>query len=137
MKQEFLLIGMGICLFFSMKSIDPSAFQKDNKWEAPKEANLLKNVFKDNSEATVKGKKIYQEMCWTCHGKTGKGDGPVGVTLEKRPADHTSPLIQSESDGSLYWKISTGKAAMPNYALNLTEEERWALVNYIRMLGKK
>ena len=44
-----------------------------------------------------------------------EGDGPASASLNPKPADHTSAMVQSESDGTLYYKISEGRAhtAMP------------------------
>ena len=50
-----------------------------------------------------------------CHGTSGKGDGPAGVNLDPKPKDHTSPVVQNQSDGALFWKITTGKLPMASY----------------------
>jgi len=72
----------------------------------------------------------------SCHGAKGKGDGPAAVALNPKPADWTSPAVQAESDGEIFWKISTGRGAMPSWSF-LPETDRWALVRYIRSLGGK
>jgi mono/diheme cytochrome c family protein len=43
--------------------------------------------------------------------------------------------VQSETDGELFWKISTGRGAMPPWK-HLPEKDRWEIVNYIRTLKK-
>jgi len=48
----------------------------------------------------------------------------------------TSKKVQSESDGEIFWKITTGHNAMPSWK-HLSEQDRWALVRYIRSLGGK
>ncbi|MHB8259244.1 MAG: c-type cytochrome [Bacteroidia bacterium] len=106
-------------------------------WVAPESANALKNPEKDNAAATAKGKSLYNSMCSSCHGKEGKGDGGAGAALKPKPADHTSAKVQAESDGSLYWKITEGRNGMLSYKKTLKDEQRWQLVNYIRVLGKK
>jgi len=45
--------------------------------------------------------------------------------------------VQSLSDGSLYWMISTGHTPMPSYKTALANKQKWELVNYIRTLAKK
>jgi mono/diheme cytochrome c family protein len=35
------------------------------------------------------GGEMYQSYCATCHGKTGRGDGPAATALKMRPADLT------------------------------------------------
>lgn len=105
------------------------------KWDAPKEANDLKNLFANNAESVVAGKKIYEKTCWVCHGLSGKGDGPAGIALKPKAADHTSALVQNQTDGSIYWKVTKGRGAMPSYEASLSQKERWAIVNYIRKLA--
>ena len=70
-----------------------------------------------------------------CHGPTGKGEGPVGVTLNPRPTDlaiHVAPGVHPDSQ--LYDWITNGFPASAMSAFNEahTDEERWHLVNYIR-----
>ena len=44
----------------------------------------------------------------------------------------TNPEIWRQSDGALFWKISTGRADMPGFEDMLSEEQRWHVVNYLR-----
>jgi len=74
--------------------------------------------------------------CAICHGKKGKGDGVAGMALKPRPADFTKDVIQKQTDGAIYWKLTEGKAPMAAYKETLSEEQRWQLVNFIRSLRK-
>lgn len=105
-----------------------------SSWTAPASANELKNPYKGNAAETAKGKTLYLQMCSVCHGNKGKGDGPAGVNLNPRPADHTSAKVQDQSDGAIFWKITNGKPPMAAYKDVLSEEQRWDLVNFIRTL---
>ena len=58
------------------------------------------------------------------------------MALNPKPADWTSKKVQDESDGEIFWKITTGRGAMPAW-WHLPEGDRWALVRYIRSLGAK
>lgn len=78
-----------------------------------------------------------QARCAGCHGPKGEGDGP-GLAYFKlsKPADWSSPQVQQQTDGELFWKISNGRlGAMPSNQ-GLSEVERWQMVNFIRMLGR-
>jgi len=79
---------------------------------------------------------VAQINCASCHGAMGKGDGVASAGLSPKPADWTSKTVQAESDGEIFWKISTGRGAMPSWK-HLPEAERWALVRYIRSLAGK
>ncbi|MEJ2613876.1 MAG: cytochrome c [Ignavibacteriaceae bacterium] len=107
-----------------------------SEWIAPASANKLNNPLTELSEATNKGEKLFEQNCTTCHGTSGKGDGPTADMLDTKPADLTSPKVQKESDGALFWKITNGKGAMASYKKDLSEDQRWQLVNYIRKLGR-
>lgn len=111
--------------------------QKFGDWKAPPEADKVSNPLKGNTAATVLGKKLYTQLCVVCHGDKGKGDGIAGISLNPRPANHSSAKVQSQTDGAIFWKITTGRPPMASYTKSLTETQRWQLVNYIRQLAKK
>jgi len=110
---------------------------QDQKWIAPDEANGYMNPYTGDTKATEKGGKIYMKLCWSCHGKTGKGDGPAGAELVPAPASYMNHQVQAQSDGALYWKITNGRGSMVSYENILSVDQRWMLVNYIRELGKQ
>jgi mono/diheme cytochrome c family protein len=105
-------------------------------WTAPATADATKNPVKGDLKATADGKKLYGMYCVVCHGEKGKGDGPAGMGLNPRPADHTSAKVQSQSDGAIFWKMTTGRPPMAGYDKILTVQQRWELVNYIRTFNK-
>ncbi len=105
-------------------------------WVAPPSYDTLKNPFINDIKAIAEGKKIYESTCWSCHGITGKGDGPAAAAINPKPADHTSDKLLSESDGALLWKITKGRGQMPAYEQMFSKQQRWKLVCYIRELGK-
>ncbi len=110
--------------------------QEDN-WIAPAEANNLKNPLFGSLKATEKGRKIYLILCWSCHGVTGKGDGPAAAGLVPAPTDYTDDKAQQQTDGSIFWKITNGRGTMASYRTILSDDQRWMLVNYIRELAKE
>ena len=105
-------------------------------WMAPPEADKIVNPLKGNAAATEAGKKTFTQLCVVCHGDKGKGDGVAGLALNPRPANYTLPKTQLQSDGVLFWKMTTGRPPMASYKDILTDTQRWQLVNYIRELGK-
>jgi mono/diheme cytochrome c family protein len=96
------------------------------------------NPIQPDASSVAAGKAIYRTTCVPCHGVSGKGDGPVGLTLKPRPADltkHTMPGVHT--DGQLFQWISKGypNSAMPAFGKYLSDTDRWNLVNYIRTLA--
>ena len=107
------------------------------KWVSPAPSAAKKNPIASTQESIGAGQKIYSKTCATCHGKTGDADGPAVIELNIHPAKLSDPQLATESDGSLFWKITTGKKPMPAYGKRLSETDRWNLVNYIRTLPKR
>jgi mono/diheme cytochrome c family protein len=110
------------------------------EWKAPPDAKNVKNPLADkktDKAVLAEGKKLVDTNCVTCHGTSGKGDGPAAAALPPpKPADWTSAKVAVETDGELFWKISNGRGAMPPWK-HLPEKDRWTLVNYVRSLQKK
>ena len=87
-------------------------------------------------ELVTQGKTLYQENCASCHGQSGKGDGPDAATLSTQPTNFTDQsLMAQRSAASLYQAILSGVAPdMPAYTSTQDDNERWALVSYLRSL---
>ncbi len=82
-----------------------------------------------------RGSELFTINCVLCHGTGGKGDGPVASHLENKPFDLTSFPIHSFTDGGIFFTISTGvPEKMPALNENLTVQQRWDVVNYVRTL---
>ena len=113
------------------------AFAQRTPWVSPKLAQELKNPLAGDKTVLAEGKSLYTTNCAPCHGDKGRGDGPAAQALNPKPADHTSSVVQSETDGALFWKLSEGRNPMPGYKTILSERQRWELINYIRTLAKK
>jgi mono/diheme cytochrome c family protein len=47
-----------------------------------------------------------------------------------------SQQIRDYQDGKIYYVIMMGKNAMPSYAADLSEDERWSVVHYVRVLQR-
>jgi len=120
-------------------SITLTSYQlmQDDRWVAPKEADGFKNPLVGNEKASEKGKKIYFKLCWSCHGKTGKGDGPAAANLVPAPSNYTDDKVQAQTDGAIFWKITNGRGFMVSYENILSDDQRWMLVSYIRKLDKE
>lgn len=84
------------------------------------------------------GKAIYAAECSACHGEQGQGDGPQAVSLDSRPAAAlASPeFMAGRSTASFYETISGGgEGPHRTYSETLSEEERWAVSDYLRWLA--
>lgn len=124
-----------ICLFVG--AVAASLAHDEEPWVAPARAAKKKNPVALDETSLAKGKTLYVKECLSCHGPTGKGDGPGAKDLETKPHDLSSPQLREQTDGALFWKITEGKKPMPSYAQTFSDEDRWNLVNYIRSLTTK
>ena len=134
------LVGaLGILVFLAPAAFvaQVSAADDDKPWVAPEAARQVKNPVPVNPESLAAGSQLFHENCAPCHGETGKGDGDTGKIIKKKPANFTdAKLMSEETDGSLFWKMSEGRGPMPSWKDELSDKERWQLVNYIRKLTK-
>ncbi len=114
------------------------AAQEERKpWVAPEAARQVKNPYPASPENLAAGEQLFKTNCVLCHGNAGKGDGFAGKGLNPTPANFTdAKLMASETDGSLFWKMSEGRDPMPTWKPVLSEKERWQLVDYLRKLNK-
>lgn len=99
------------------------------------------NPLPRTAEVFATGKLQFDSKCSVCHGYYGEGgNGPNGSRLpsDAFPAGKSlhSKTVQDWSDGRIYHVITFGQNVMPSYAKQLTKEERWAVVHYIRALQR-
>jgi mono/diheme cytochrome c family protein len=104
------------------------------EWTVPADAAAIVDPVAATPDALSSGASIYRRTCLICHGDGGKGDGTGGTFLVPKPSNLTDVSLRKESDGALFWKTTTGRNAMPGNK-NLTDEQRWQVVQYIRTLS--
>ncbi|HZP38219.1 MAG TPA: c-type cytochrome [Methylomirabilota bacterium] len=127
---------LGIVLPLALAAPATSTPAQGTPWVAPASEKAKKNPTPADKKTVERGEKVAKVNCVSCHGSKGKGDGAAAVALNPKPADWTSKKVQDEADGELFWKITTGRGAMPSWR-HLPEADRWALVRYIRTLAAK
>lgn len=124
-------IFTAVLAIWLLKSASPqnTSYQQDPGWRAPAEASARRNPLASRPEAAAGGEKLFKRNCVECHGEDGSG------LVKKNAADLQLPVVQQQSDGTLFWKISNGNAdrGMPSFS-RLPELQRWQLVLYLRKL---
>jgi cytochrome c oxidase cbb3-type subunit 3 len=87
------------------------------------------------------GKEIYDQLCWRCHGRSGKSDGPVSDAMNPRPRDLSDRTYMSAvSDTALLNVLKSGGAAvgkspaMMAFQEVLTDDDISDLIAFIRTL---
>ena len=88
--------------------------------------------------SVARGAAVYRERCASCHGESGRGDGPKAKTLQgPPPADLADPAVMGGTSLlEIYRKIAIGVpgTAMPEFAEDVSEEDRWAVAAYVATL---
>jgi mono/diheme cytochrome c family protein len=87
--------------------------------------------------AVREGAALFQDNCATCHGPRADGHGPASVGLDPPPANFRSgDVLARHSDAYLFFRVSEGKpgTAMPSFHGALAENERWAVIAYLRTI---
>jgi len=130
-KQILMTAAVGISVFCF-------AFAPDKKpWNAPDKDAKTPNKVATNAESVAAGKALFAKHCQSCHGKTGLGDGTKAAQLKTEPGDFSKAAFQSQSDGSIFYKISEGRDDMPSFKKKITDpNDIWNLVNFLRTLKK-
>jgi mono/diheme cytochrome c family protein len=101
-------------------------------WEVPQKKADIKNPVGYDAGVIKKGKQVYDLNCKSCHGDAGKNNG---LPLVPKPVDPRDPKMQNNTDGGLFYKISEGRITMPSFKAVIPENDRWAVVSYIRSVN--
>lgn len=113
---------------YAMGNLDPIKAQE----EAGK---YLANPLPVTDEVLKTGKMQFESKCSACHGYYGEGDSRLRGKFPAPPTLH-SKKVTEWTDGNIYHVITQGQNIMPSYAKQLTRDERWAVVHYVRALQR-
>ena len=102
------------------------------QWQAPPEAMSIESTVKNDPEAAKKGQYFYNQRCVDCHGRRGFGNGFMSETFKPKPTNLASRVVQANTDGELFWKITNGRSPMPANRIRFTDEQRWYIVAFLR-----
>ena len=105
---------------------------KGNPDEAGKS---LVNTSVPTKEVLIRGRERFLTYCSPCHGNVGRGDSRLRGQFPNPPTLH-SDKIRNWPDGSIYHVITEGQNAMPSYGSQISRDDRWAIVRYIRVLQR-
>ena len=104
--------------------------------EAIRAGSELVNPFQATPENLARGQYIYTNSCAVCHGTTGAGDGPV-IPKFPNPPSYLTDAAKALPDGTMFHVITMGRNNMASYAAQVSAEDRWKVVLYIRSLQGK
>jgi len=98
------------------------------------------NPIQDNKKTRADGKALYGMFCEHCHGATGTGDGTIKHAIYSAVPHYNDEKLLRRAGvsmnelkaGHIFHAITYGLNAMGPHASQVTEEERWLIVNYVQ-----
>jgi cytochrome c5 len=129
--RNIISLYKSIFIFSAICCIQNSYSQK---WETPADKKSKVSPIVFNESTTKEGEALFTKNCQSCHGNPGQGN--FLKSLNPQPPDPASKEFQEQTDGELFYKITTGRAIMPAFKNILSEEERWKVISYFRSFNK-
>ena len=102
---------------------------ENNQW-------IGKNPVEINRELLAFGQRRFNTYCSPCHDRTGQGRGVVAQRAIWIPTNLHEDRVKAFNDGELFHVITNGRRSMPPYRYQITEQDRWAIVAYVRALQR-
>lgn len=85
--------------------------------------------------AIVRGEAFFDTTCAACHGELGDGESIVARHMTyRRPPSLVAPPVTTFPVGRIFAVTDQGYGLMPSYRHQLSDDERWQVVAYLRAL---
>lgn len=94
----------------------------------------LQNPVPGTSESIARGRDRFEIYCALCHGSGGAGDGLVNAAMFNIAPSLLTDRARGFTDGYLYTMVRNGRGIMPAHGDKIRGEDRWHVVNYLRVL---
>jgi mono/diheme cytochrome c family protein len=98
-------------------------------------AKNLVNPLLPTKDVIDRGKTRFLTYCSPCHGNFARGDSRLAGQFPNPPTLH-SDKVRNWPDGSIYHVITEGQNVMPSYASQISRDDRWAIIHYLRVLQR-
>ncbi len=103
--------------------------------DAARAGNELQNPYNtSNANALTRGKYLFTNFCQECHGAQANGMGPVAQRGYPPPPSLLAGRALNIKDGQIFHILTYGQNNMPSYASQLTRDDRWKVIAYVRSL---
>ena len=124
----------------SMRDYVPGTIPRDGDvypYSTPEEAEAaLHNPIPGRSDLLARGKNRFTTFCSPCHSVSGQDTTEVVRRGLQKPPNLAGTNAKSYTDARIFHVISAGQNIMPGYADKIPENDRWAIVNYVRELQR-
>lgn len=114
------------------RGFEPLQYQATPE-DALRAAAELKNPL-DPQKAKERGVVVYQNFCTPCHGGALRGDGAVALHGFPAPPNLLGEKSMKLAEGQMFHILTFGQKKMPSYASQLTANDRWSAITYVRSM---
>ncbi len=105
------------------------AFNANAQWNIPADAKNTKLPSEPTHDLVKIGKEVYTNNCIACHGVPGEGKNLIAINAtELGEADYQ----KNHNAGEVYFQINEGKGGMPSFKDQLSEEDKWCVIFYVK-----
>jgi len=105
------------------------AFNANAQWNIPEDAKNTKLPSEPTHDLVKTGKEVYTNKCIACHGVPGEGKNLTAINAtELGEADYQ----KNHNAGEVYFQINEGKGGMPSFKDQLSEEDKWCVIFYVK-----
>ncbi len=103
--------------------------------EADRAGAELVNPLEATPAVLAHGRFVYEQICITCHGPKGAGDGHLAAVFPKPPSLMTQK-VRDWPDGQLFHRPMRGQNSMPSHARQVNANDIWSVIHYIREMQR-
>jgi hypothetical protein len=103
-------------------------------WVVPEDKKGKLSPFVFNEATRKSGERLYNINCLSCHGTPGKGNF---ITLVPPSGDPATEKIQRNSDGEIFYKVTTGRGPMPSFKNAFSADDTWNIISFLRSFNTK
>jgi len=96
---------------------------------------VVPNPLPVTKEILERGKKKFDTYCSPCHGYYGKSDSRLRGQFPVPPTLHSEKVMKWK-DANIYHVITNGQNVMPSYERQISRDDRWAIIHYLRVLQR-
>ncbi len=101
-----------------------------------KAATMVHSPMTASKKNVMRGKEIYGSMCTHCHGEEGHGDGAISKNGHIQGIPDYAAKLKDLEEGKMYHTLMYGKGLMGQHASQLSQMERWQVIEYVKLLQK-
>ena len=125
-RYQFVIVVSLLCIIIHGHSFAHS-------WMAPADEAKKINPIKSTTTSLANGQVLFGSKCLSCHGK-----GAEGISKETTGLSKDTPnlirRLKNHTEGDFHWKIKNGKEDMPSFKKELSDNDIWDIVNYLKSL---